>query len=303
MPLTRRHPLIRLSLTLAGACAAVGCATFSQQPVADNVVRCREGCQAGLAAARQGRAEQAHELFTGAVDSCPVDERARRLLAESLWESNRPADAIKQMQEAVRLSGGDPELLVRLGEMHLAQGDLEGAGNEAQRAIRVSPRSATAWALDGDVSRQLGRLTPALQSYHRALAYREDYPRVQFAVADVYTRLGRHERALATLSALSQQYEPDHLPQRLLAMRGLAYKSMGRNTEAAGQLSLAAKAAPPTPDLLFELADALALSGETTAARVTARQALSLEPGHARSQRLIAQLGAPDDAAGAGDYY
>lgn len=277
------------SLLLA-ACAAGGCATFSQQPVASNVVRCREQCQAGLSAARHGREANAEAMFASAVESCPADERARRLYAESLWSSGASAEALAQMAEAVRLSGGEPDLLVRLGEMQLARGDVDGAAKQAARAIAASPNMAPAWALEGDVLLERGAFDLALSRYHRALSYQSQFPRVQFAVAEIYARQGRNTRALATLAALANQYEPDRCPQRLHVMKGRALRALKRYPEAAGEFSLAVKAAPPTPDLLFELAQTLADSGEATAARMTAEQALSLQPRHANSRRLLAQL-------------
>ena len=50
------------------------------------------------------------------------------------------------------------------------------------------------------------------------------------------------------------------------------------------------RAAPPTPELLYELATALAASGDTVAARMTAEQALSLQPEHTDSRQLLARL-------------
>ncbi|MCA9270685.1 MAG: hypothetical protein KDA41_19520, partial [Planctomycetales bacterium] len=78
---------------------AMGCATFSHSPVADNVVRCRERCQLGLEASRTGDREKAREMYSAAIESCPVDERARRLLAESLWTAGEDDAAVEQMRK------------------------------------------------------------------------------------------------------------------------------------------------------------------------------------------------------------
>ena len=273
---------------LAGAC---GCSTFSQQAVDSNVVRCRQQCQAGLEAARRGKDESALDTFAAACESCPIDERARRLYAESLWNQGKQKEAMTQMAEAQRLSGGEPETTVRLGQMYLDSGEIDRARSEAARAIVAAPRSAEAWALEGDVLHRSGEFDAALARYHRALSYRSDFPEVQFAVAEIYAQQGRHARALATLGALSMQYEPQRVPQQLHIMRGRSCASLGRHGEAASEFSQAVRAAPPTPELLYELATALAASGDTIAARLTAEQALSLQPEHADSQKLLAQLG------------
>ena len=279
---------MNLSL-LAGAC---GCSTFSQQVVDSNVVRCRQQCQAGLEAARRGKDESALDRFAAACESCPVDERARRLYAESLWNQGDQDAATKQMAEAQRLSGGDPEATIRLGQMHLAMGNVQRAKDEAVRAIAAAPHSAEAWGLEGDVLARQGQLDVALARYHRALSYRSEFPEVQFAVAEIYAQQGRHDRALATLGALAAQYEPQRAPQQLHVIRGRSCRSLGRHEEAAREFSQAVRAAPPTPELLYELAAVLAESGDTIAARMTAEQALSLQPEHADSRRLLAALDA-----------
>jgi hypothetical protein len=106
----------------------------------------------------------------------------------------------------------------------------------------------------------------------------------------------RHSRALATLAALSQQYEAEATPQRLFVLRAACLKSLNRPLEAADQLELAARAAPATPDLLFELADCRYRCGQPEAARVAAEHALALEPAHEGSRRLLAQLDRARDA-------
>mgnify|MGYP002623593151 CR=1 FL=1 len=270
-----------------------GCSTFSQQAVDSNVVRCRQHCQAGLEAARRGNDASALGTFAAAVESCPEDERARQLYAESLWSHGDEEAAIAQMVEAQRLSGGEPEATVRLGQMYLAVGRIDQAEKAATRAIASAPRMAEGWALEGDVLARREQADQALARYHRALAYRSDYPEVQFAVADLYGKQGRHTRALATLNALSQQYEPNHIPQRLHVMRGRSYGVLGRHQEAADEFSLAVKAAPPTAELLNELATALAACGDTIAARMTAEHALSLQPENPDAQQLLAQLRQP----------
>ena len=65
------------------------------------------------------------------------------------------------MERAVNLSGGDPDLQVRLGEMYLLRDNTAGAWQQAERAILAQRHSAAAWALRGDVLRRRGDLTEA----------------------------------------------------------------------------------------------------------------------------------------------
>jgi len=61
-------------------------------------------------------------------------------LRESLWQRGECEKAISHMAEAARLSGHDPERLVRLGQMYLARGDLAGAARQADVAIAANPQ-------------------------------------------------------------------------------------------------------------------------------------------------------------------
>ena len=72
------------------------------------------------------------------------------------------------MEEAVRLSGDDPDRLVRLGQMYRSRGDLSQASKQAAQAIAANPQLASAWALRGDVLLAQGSRSEALASFHRA---------------------------------------------------------------------------------------------------------------------------------------
>jgi Flp pilus assembly protein TadD len=290
------NPTVRLTLLSTFVCSLLaGCATFSHRPVAENVVRCREQCQAGLSAARMGRSEQAFELYEEAVKACPDDERARRLFAEALWQQGEMSKAINEMQDAARLSGGDPAILVRLGEMYLAAGSESRAAHYATAAISAAPHLPEAWALEGDVLRSREDFGGALARYHRALSYRADFPPAQLAVSKIYMQQGRHSRALATLTALAQNYATDEAPQIVFILKGECLKSLNRCKEAAEQFEFAARLAPATPELFYQLADCYCRCGESHAARAAAQQALALEPAHEGTRRLLAQLDGAQD--------
>jgi Flp pilus assembly protein TadD len=86
--------------------------------------------------------EGAEASFRQAVDASPQDERARGEYAQLLWKRGATTEAVRHMTEAVRLSGGSPKLLVELGEMQLALGDLNGrkaALSGPFKPIRIMP--------------------------------------------------------------------------------------------------------------------------------------------------------------------
>ena len=267
-----------------------GCVSLHRKPVGDNVIRARQLSLRGSEALHDGRWHEAEELFKSAIESCPVDERARRGYAETLWQRRSRKEAIDQMEQAVRFSASAPELLVQLGEMYVAEGEVDRALNNAVQAIRVQKHLASAWALRGDAERIRGNIDIALASYHRALGIQENYPRVQVSVAQIYLTQNRPQRALSTLQAAKGLYLPDQIPQPLLHFEGIALKSLGRYDDAVNTLQLAARRGPPYSDLLYELAHAQYLIGDFSRARITLNHVIHQQSNHLPSLQLLAQL-------------
>ncbi len=280
---------------LAGAvmialCAAGGCTSLSKKRIDDDVVTARQFSLRGVDAAQRGQLAEAEELFGNALEMCPLDERIQYHYAETLWELGRRDEAVSHMERAVRLSGGNAELLVQLGDMYLALGNLPRAANQAESAIRANRQLASAWALRGDVLSQRGQYDESLASYHRALSYQEHYPRVQLAIAQAYHNRGRHARALATLRSLADGYPVDEVPPDVLFLQGIALKELGRHEAAVEMLGDAAKHFEPSPDLLFHLAECQMLGGDPINARITIESALAKSPEHGPSLALDQHL-------------
>ena len=280
-------------LLLVTACVATGCRSLRcpKEPE-DAIAAARQLSLQGMAARDHGRWEQAEALFAQAIERCPSDERARCGYAESLWQRGEQVQAVAHMEEAVRLSGHDPERHVQLGQMYLARGELARAGDQAERAIAANRQVAAAWAFRGRVLQAQGSKTEALASYHRALALEPRYPDVQLALAEIYCAQGRPQRALATLQSLSDSLPADQVPVELLVQQGLALRDLGRHQDAARALAEATRRGQPTAELLYELARTQAKAGDRSAARLAVNAALAREPGHADCLALRDELAA-----------
>ncbi len=271
-------------IALAGLLSS-GCCSLSWRPDAQEVVAARELVGRGLEAQQDGDDQEATQLFAEAMAICPDDERCRQHYAEVLWRQGKRPEAVSHMAEAVRLSGDDPLLLVRLGEMQLQMDDHESALRHADRALTRRDNLAPAWALRGEVLHRRGELREALTCYHRALRYDPRNPPVQIATAAIHRDLGRHERSLAVLDAAIDQFSPGPAPADILAHHGLALKALGRHEEAVESLVAATKAGAH-PDLMFHLAEARFLAGDAAGASLAVRQVLHRVPDHAGARRL-----------------
>lgn len=241
-------------------------------------------------AMQQGHWDEAERIFAGAVKACPDDERARGCYAETLWHRGACEQALVHMNEAVKLSGDDPQRLVQLGEMQLAMNQLAKASECADRAIAKNSRLSSAWALRGEVRMARSQFDDALADYHRSLAYSNHQPRVQMAVAQIYRRQERPQRALSTLETLAQQYSPGEAPLDVVALQGTTLKDLGRHQEAAEMLAAAVSRGTPTADLLFQLAEAQFLAGDASEARASLDLALAQDPRYAAGLQLQAEL-------------
>jgi tetratricopeptide (TPR) repeat protein len=270
-----------------------GCRTFRSHKVSDeSIAAARQLSLQGIDAQQRGHWDRAETLFAAAILKCPGDERARYGYAESLWQRGAWLQAVDHMEEAVRLSGNDPERLVRLGEMYRARGDFVRAGQQADAAIAANGQLAAAWALRGDVFLAQGDSGSALVSFHRALSYEQPLPDVQLAIARIYAQDNRPQRVLATLQSLAATYPPGQVPQEVLVQEGLALRALGRHQDAVTALAAAAQVGNPPPELLCDLARTQMLAGDKPAAVQTLALAVSRSPQHPACLALANEMNA-----------
>jgi len=276
-----RHGPVAGAILIGLLMGSPGCRVFRSHKVSDeNIAAARQLSLQGMDAQQRGQWDRAEILFAAAILKCPSDERARYGYAEALWQRGAWQKAVEHMEEAVRLSGSDPERLVRLGQMYRARGDLARAGRQADAAIAVNGQFAAAWALRGHVLLAQGDSTSALTSFHRALSYEQPLPDVQLAIARIYAQENRPQRVLATLQSLAATYPADQVPQEVLIQQGLALRALGRHQDAVTALVAAAQIGDQSPELLCDLARTQMLAGEAAAARQTLAAALQKTPQH-----------------------
>lgn len=201
-------------------------------PVPQDLATARRLSNEGLAAADRNDLLRAEGLLERAVKSCPTDVDARRHYADVLWKRGERLEAVRQIAAALELSPGDVGLSIDGGRMYMELGLLDDADRLAANAVRAAPRSADAWHLHGQVALARGRSEDALADFHRALSIAPDDREVLLATAEVYRRLDRPQRALATLGILSETYGPNNTPPEVLALEGMALESLGRPAEA-----------------------------------------------------------------------
>ncbi len=267
-----------------------GCSGFARHWQRDQIISARQIALRGMDAVQSENWVEAERLFAQAVEVCPVDESVRSRYAEALWRRQATDEAVEQMREAVRLSGGDFELIVRLGEMYRSLGQMDRAGEMATQAIEAGHETARAFRLRGDTYRQRGMWQEALAAYHRALIVQPHFLEVELSVAQTYCLQNRPQRALSTLQALATRYPSGQHPVELAYWEGVALMNLQRYGQAAEKLSVAVAGRAESPDLLYRLAESRLRTGDLSAAQRTLAQARQTHPNHPAAIRLSAEV-------------
>jgi len=119
--------------------------------------------------------------------------RAREYLAqgEALLDRGRTDEALRLLQEAVRLDPRYAPARNKLGVCHVRRGEMEQAKREFLAAIGIDPQFAPAYSNLGNLHQEAGRLEEAVAAYLRALEIDPDYAIAHHNLGVVYRRMGR----------------------------------------------------------------------------------------------------------------
>jgi len=267
----------------------LGCTVMRGPNEAERLIQSRQLTMQGVTAAQEGRGNEAETLFSQAIETCPVDERPRLHHANLLWSQGDYERAIRQMEEAVRLSAGEANLRIKLGEMYLELDRLAQAQGQARRAISAN-NSAEAWILRGNVLRRQNDLERALAAYQRALSIEPQNAIAPLAIADIYRELNRPISTLAVLDRWLDANPDSRQVAQVMHKKGLALQSLQRHSDASVCLAHAARKLPNNAVLLYDLSRAQFMSGDLVGAQFTIRHALRIAPRMAQALQLEQQL-------------
>lgn len=281
-----------LRLALGGCLLAVcGCATFSRHTAEhQKVVNGRQLTQQGVDALQRGDLERAESLLAKAKKSCPVDVHTRSQYAEALHRKGDVDGAIAELQQAIRISGEDPNLMVRLGRIYFLAGRLPEADQQAQQTIARYPRYADAWLLAGDLAERRSDWEDAEACYLRCASYSEDLTPVLIRLARAQRNLSQPDRSLASLTRAERAYPQGEAPVELLIEQGLTCQAAGRNESACEYLIAAMEKGAPSPELMSRLAQCELAAGRIARAEWALRQTLSMDPQNVRGREIAAEI-------------
>jgi tetratricopeptide (TPR) repeat protein len=152
----------------------------------------------GLAHHRAGRLAEAERIYNQILAARPDHFDSRHLLGAIFLQRGSPAQALNQINSALRLN---PNNVAALNNRGIALQELkrfEEALETFERAAALQPDYAEALSNRGNVLKALRRFHEALASYDHALALRPDYAEAHSNRADVLCELRRYDEALAS---------------------------------------------------------------------------------------------------------
>jgi tetratricopeptide (TPR) repeat protein len=257
----------------------------------------------GLSAENRGELETAIRWYRAHVEYDAQDWAPRYRAGRLLAELGRNDEAAEALGQAVALAPREPDPLVELGKIRVAQGDLETARVLFEGAVGLDPSHADATYNLGRLLVRLGEEQQGneLLERFRDLAQRQDriehYQQAsslagsdhmqRFRLGEELLELGRADEALMAFeSALLMQ--PDYWPARVKS--GIALMQLQRLEDALAVLEEANRLQQDEFDIHLKLAQVYALLGRRPEARSFVTSASLIRPFSPAETRETAEI-------------
>ncbi|HSY17117.1 MAG TPA: tetratricopeptide repeat protein [Candidatus Acidoferrales bacterium] len=218
-------------------------------------------------------------LFTHALAVTKNNALAHLNLGEALQEQQRPAEALAQYEEVLKLSPARQEAYNNIARILSDEGRPEAALEYSRTAVRLNPRSPSLHTSLGIVLAELKQFDGAQAEFSEALRLDADNVPAHFMAGRTYLKQGNDLAALPQLRA-ALRLAPDDFQLVIFTARVLASDENPQVRDAAGALALAEQAGKiagnAQPLVLDTLAMALAEGGRFGEAVKAEQQAVAL---------------------------
>ena len=152
-----------------------------------------------LAANRDGRKEEAIELFRQAIELQPGACQFRTMFGLTLLSAKRLPEGIAELERGVQLCPDSVYALDSLADAYLLARETAKAGPIAERSIRLAPHLPHAYYDLGRVRIAERRPVDAEELFRKAVERKPDYFNAAYALAMVSLDLGKSEQAIEAL--------------------------------------------------------------------------------------------------------
>jgi Tfp pilus assembly protein PilF len=145
--------------------------------------------------------EEAVKYFRGAIDLAPNFYQAHHQLGVAYREAGRLAEAEQEFLVAHGLNSSTVEPLLNLTALYIEGNDTERAVKTGEEAVKVNPRSASAFFNLGFALYKAAQLDRAEVALKRALDLAPKMGNVRLMLANVYLKLRRYDNTLEQLNS------------------------------------------------------------------------------------------------------
>jgi len=181
---------------------------------------------AGVAAAAHDDPDRAAAFFAAALAAQPAFVDARLAAADLALVQRRHDDAMRLVDEGLRLAPFDPALLRMQGRVHVRRGDSAAALAIYRDILLRTPADALAHFDHGAALQRAGDAPGAARAYQRALTLKPDLIDADFNLGVVFEQQGNRAAAVAAFRHVLA-VDPRH---------AAAYKHLGDVLLAAGEI-------------------------------------------------------------------
>jgi tetratricopeptide (TPR) repeat protein len=209
------------------------------------------------------------------------------LLALTPEQQTALVKATAELVAAEMVDADRPESHLNLGLLDLRRRQLPEAEKEYRTALRLDPKFVPALVNLADLERARGRDEEGAELLKKAMAIEPDNADVQYALGLSLVRKRDYPAALDLLRRAHQQV-PDNV--RYAYVYAVALNSSGAAGEAMALLEETHRQHPADRDVLMALVSFARDNGDFANALRHARELLTLDPGSAQLQALIAEL-------------
>jgi tetratricopeptide (TPR) repeat protein len=227
----------------------------------------------------QGKHAEALAHYLSALNAIPETQTKLRSQAwtrvgECYWRSDRLSDAFGAYERAATYDVANFTAQLRVGEIFLATGSPERAGEKARFVLTAQPENPEALALLGAAASASGNTSLAQLAYERALEVSPNTTSVSVAYADLLNRDDKVKEARAVL-AKAIELDPKSADPWLALGR---IEEQEGNTEAAETAYRRAVTITDDPETNLRLAQFLERSSRIDEARALLRHVDTMRP-------------------------